>query len=652
MTRFLAFVLASLAFVAMGDDLTVMTPEEQPKHMMRAYLDGIAQGHFANRAARFETLSTPEAIAAYQAAMRDFFVTQLGGFPSRTPLNARTVGEGEIAGVRYEKIIYESMPGYPVPGLLFLPDAAPPYPAVIVPCGHSENGKAEAGYQRACILLAKNGIAAFTYDPIGQGERYYFLNEDGTPEVGTTMHHTLMGVPAILTGTNIAMYRIYDGMRGIDYLVSRPEIDASRIGCTGNSGGGTLTSYIMALDERVAVAAPSCYLTSFPRLLDTIGPQDAEQNIFGQIAFGMDHADYVLMRAPKPTLICTATKDFFDISGSWDTFREAKRLYSTMGFAERVDLIEFGDGHGFSQPRREAMVRWMCRWLRGVDAPITETEVEVLTDAEALCTPEGHVVKLPDTRTYFDIIAERAAGLRDARTALEPDALRVKVREIIGARTHDALPEPEMEERGEIVHEGMNVKRWGIHAEPGIVLPALDCAPASEPARTVLYLGGEGKEAALKDGAIAAEGVRVVAVDLRGFGETQNDESAKGWDFHAGPDWNDYFRAYLLGKSYVGMRVDDIVQCVRALGGPVAIHATGEATVSALHAAALYPELIEAVVLEGGIPSWQAVVETPRARRQLTNAVHGALAVYDLPDLVKLAGENKVTMKEERVAAF
>src|SRR5262249_9565783 len=145
------------------------------------------------------------------------------------------------------------------------------------------------------------------------------------PSYATTLEHTMVGVSSIPLGTSTARYRIWDGMRSLDYLASRPDIDPNRLGCTGNSGGGTLTSYLMALGERIAGAAPSCYLPSLRRLLETIGPQDAEQNIHAQIAFGMDHADYVMMRAPRPTLMCVATRDFFDINGAWNSFRQAKR---------------------------------------------------------------------------------------------------------------------------------------------------------------------------------------------------------------------------------------------------------------------------------------------------------------------------------------
>ena len=125
-----------------------------------------------------------------------------------------------------------------------------------------------------------------------------------------------------------------------------------------------MTAYLMALDDRIAVAAPSCYITSLERLFATIGPQDAEQNITGQVAAGMEHADYVTMRAPKPTLLTVGTRDFFDIQGSWDTFREVKLIYGRLGFGERVDLFESDEAARLHAARGAiATARWMRRWL-------------------------------------------------------------------------------------------------------------------------------------------------------------------------------------------------------------------------------------------------------------------------------------------------
>src|SRR5207248_1463563 len=292
------------------------------------------------------------------------FLASLGGFPEKTPLNPRIVGKETRDGYRIERVIYESRPQHHVTAVLYLPEGKPPFPGVLLPCGHSANGKAAEAYQRACILMAKNGLAVLCYDPIGQGERVQLLDRQGKPALAaSTSEHTMAGVGALLVGSSTATYRIWDGIRSLDYLASRPEVDPKRLGCTGNSGGGTLTAYLMALDDRIVAAAPSCYITSLERLFATIGPQDAEQNITGQVAFGMEHADYLTMRAPRPTLVCVGTQDYFDIQGAWTSFREAKLLYGLLGHGERVDLFEYNDKHGFSKPRREAAMRWMRRWL-------------------------------------------------------------------------------------------------------------------------------------------------------------------------------------------------------------------------------------------------------------------------------------------------
>jgi len=411
-----------VAFVpALADDLAVLAtgPGEkiQPSEMLYASLCEEAFAALDRRRERYEQIKTAEQLKAYQEQMRAFFAAQLGEFPQRTPLNAKVVAKEDRDGYRIEKIIFESQPGLFVTGVLYLPASKPPYPAVLVPCGHSKNGKAYEAYQRVSILLAKNGIAAFCYDPIGQGERYQILDAKGKPRFASTLEHTLVGAGCILLGINTAWYRVWDGMRAIDYLESRPEIDAKRIGCTGCSGGGTLTSYLMALDDRVACAAPSCYLTSFRRLLETIGPQDAEQNVHGLIAGGMDHADYILLRAPKPTLMLVATQDFFDIQGAWDTFRQANRMYTRLGWPQRVAIVEADTKHGYSRQHREAMVRWMRRWLLGMDDGIREPDFPVMTDEQMQCTPRGQVLLMKGARSVFEINAEIERTCRPRRSS-------------------------------------------------------------------------------------------------------------------------------------------------------------------------------------------------------------------------------------------
>jgi cephalosporin-C deacetylase-like acetyl esterase len=261
------------------EDLRVL-PEKidnvAPGDMMSHYLRRLAQQKFEDWKVQYEQRKTPEQIAEYQKRLREKFIEAIGGLPERTALNPQVTGIVSRDGYRVEKIIFESQPKHHVSALLFLPDAGkhkPPYPGVLVPCGHSTNGKAHDAYQTMGALLALNGMAGLVFDPIDQGERSQMPSQ--LPRLAGTRAHTMLGIGSILLGRNTARFEIWDGMRAIDYLQSRPEVDPKRIGCTGNSGGGTQTSYLMSLDERIIAAAPSCYITGFERLMDTIGPQDA-----------------------------------------------------------------------------------------------------------------------------------------------------------------------------------------------------------------------------------------------------------------------------------------------------------------------------------------------------------------------------------------
>jgi dienelactone hydrolase len=647
-------------------ELTVL-PEKidgvAPKQMMRAYLMQRAQAAFDRREAEYEKLKTPEQVAAYQTRLRQFFVAAIGGFPERTPLNAKVVAKQSFDGYRIEKVIYESQPGHYVTAILYLPNSEPPYPGVLVPCGHSGNGKGAEAYQRASILLAKNGLAALCYDPIDQGERGQLLNEKGKPQAPGTLGHTLLNAGSLLLGRSAATYRIWDGMRSLDYLESRPEIDPKRLGCTGNSGGGTLTSYLMALDGRIQVAAPSCYLTTLRHVQEKIGSQDGEQNIHAQIAQGMDHADYVLMRAPKPTLLCTATHDFFAIDGAWQSFRQAKRLYSRLGFAERVDLVEADEKHGFTTLLRVGAVRWMRRWLLEKDDAITEPEFPVLKDPEIQVTPDGQVMRLPGARSVYDLNRDEETRLAAARKQFwqQTDQRRVldEVRRLAGIREASKLPPVVCDKLQTLPRDGYRVDKLVLKPEPGIWLPALAFVPDKPNGEATLYLHGDGKAADAAPGgpidALVRQGQVVLAVDLRGVGETQGGGADHGFSRYLGSDWSDAVLADMLATSYLAMRAEDTLQCAGFLAQyaasekPNRVHlvAVGSVVPAALHAAALEADRFASVTLRGGLVSWADVVRSPLTPHPFANLVHGALRVYDLPDLLATLPKEKLTIEKQ-----
>jgi dienelactone hydrolase/pimeloyl-ACP methyl ester carboxylesterase len=639
------------------EDLTVLQAEGDlsPKKMLHAWLLAEAQKQFDARRAAVAMLKTPADIEKRQQELRAKFIESIGGFPEKTPLNPRVVGTEKRDGYRIEKVIFESRPNHHVTATLYLPEGKPPYPGVINPIGHSTNGKAADSIQRGCILLAKNGIAALAYDPIGQGERRQLIEEAKGGLGGGTNEHTMTGVGALLVGRQTASYRIWDGIRSLDYLAGRPEIDPKRLGCTGCSGGGTLTSYLMALDDRILCAAPSCYITTLEKLFATIGPQDAEQNITGQVAFGMEHADYLTLHAPKPTLLLTATRDFFNIDGAWTTFREAKRIYGVLGHGERVDLFEYDTGHGFPKPQREAMVRWMRRWLLDRDDAVTEPDFALAKEADLLCTRTGQVLEDLKGRSVFDLNAERAGELARERRRWQgeemKDRLLTEVRRLLALPA--AVREAKMRKAGVVKRPQYEVRKLVFETEPGVLVPGLWFGKGSEAkAPLVLYLHEDGKQADAAPGGsiekLVQAGRSVLALDLRGMGETAPGKPGTSRPNYFGVEYKETFLSLHLNRPLLGQRVRDVLSVIEKLAPetPGGFHVVGIGTAapSALHAAALEPRIKE-VELRRCVMSWESVVRTPISHNQLVNAVPGALAVYDLPELAATLAPRSLTVQ-------
>jgi cephalosporin-C deacetylase-like acetyl esterase len=653
-------VTSLLVGVVNGSDLSCLSEAERAEANYYSRLQKQAYAALEGRSNRYEQIRTAEQALAYQQELRQFMIRQLGGFPERTPLNSQTVGTIEAEGYRIEKVIFESQPRHHITANLYLPTAGKPVPGVVVSSGHSRTAKTADYNQRFGIMMARNGMAALCFDPIGQGERSQILSEAGDPHFnGTTTEHFLIGVGSILVGRNTARYRVWDAMRAIDYLCSRPEIDANRIGMTGCSGGGTLTSYTMALDDRVACAAPACYLTTFRHLIEKIGPQDAEQNIFGQIAFGLDQPDYVLMRAPRPTLISSTTEDYFDIHGSWENLRQAKRLYWKLGFPERVDLVEGEGGHGVRPQSLATITHWMRRWLAGHDGPVEAVELETLPAGDLLCTKTGQVLSgLPGERSVFDLNAEYSERLATERTALwqsdTSEKMVDRIREVAGVRANSAMKPPEFEDRGRVSREKYHIDKLVLTTDSSVKLPGLTFHPPSPEDGAYLYLHDEGKLGDTESGGpvekLMIKGFAVVTVDLRGQGETSS-----GKRDAILTDWKTYYLSYLLGQSLVGARVEDALAAAdfvayyqKDRNSPRKVHlvGVGQSGIVALHAAALNPGLFASVTLRGTPKDWTSVVRQSAPTGTLDSTIHGVLRVYDLPDLVKLAGADKVRFQE------
>ncbi len=652
------------------NDLNVLPPRtKRGEGPLRQWLIAEANAMLQQRRDQFESLKTPEQIIAHQRQLRARFLESLGGFPERTPLNAQVVGELRTEAFRIEKVLFESQPGLVVTALLYLPATSDaPHPVALMPCGHSGSGK--AGYVAPAALLATHGIAVFCFDPIGQGERRQLpaglsLAPPGKPPGGfnPTVEHTTLNVGPILLGRNIATAMIWDGIRAIDYLETRPDLDAKRIACVGNSGGGMMTSYLLALDERLVAGGIGCFMTTSARKNLSPGPGDAEQNIFAQYTYGLDLPDYLTMTAPRPVVILSGTRDYVPIAGAWEAFRDAKRLYARFGLPERVALVETDAPHGFSLQLREGATRWLNRWLLQNEQPISETTLPRFSNAELQCTASGQVMDLPGARSVLDLDRTEARRLAPLRTAawagLDDAGRRALVRRVAGIPAPQEIQPARVESRGQIRRSGFVIEKLELAIDKGIALPALRFRPAHPNGRTALYMDGRGKGADAGNGGaiaeLAASGVDVLSVDVRGCGELAMD----GWRTNpvlvAGLNGAESSLAYMLGQSLVGLRAKDILIAARTFaqmsgnGARPELIALEDAGIPALHAAAVAPEWFASVRLIRTLDSWQRVFEPRVPENLLESTIHGVMRHYDLPDLIPLAG--RVNVIEPRTVA-
>jgi hypothetical protein len=300
------------------------------------WMDHIAQQQLDRREQAVRAVRSAAEARARQAQVRAKILELIGGLPDyEGPLNAKITGVIQKPQYAIEKLIFESLPQYYVTADLYRPNRAGRYPGVLFPMGHWDQGKAAA--QRMAANLASKGFVVLAYDPVGQGERFqqYDPRLKQSLAGGTTDQHFQNGAQAILAGENFARYRIWDARRALDYLVSRPEVEKEKIGCTGCSGGGTLTAYIAALDGRIKVAAPACYINTWRKLFT--GPTgDSEQSFPGFLSSGLDVMDYIELFAPKPYLIANTVGDFFPIEGARYAYQESLDWYRLFDAEEKL----------------------------------------------------------------------------------------------------------------------------------------------------------------------------------------------------------------------------------------------------------------------------------------------------------------------------
>jgi cephalosporin-C deacetylase-like acetyl esterase len=589
------------------------------------------------RAKKVSKLNSPENWRNHQKEISTALCSSLAKF-KKTPLNARTTGILERETFTVEKVLFESHPGFYVTAGLFIPrKRQKPAPAVIYACGHTSMGFRSETYQHVILNLVKKGFIVLAFDPIGQGERLQYPDaETGKSKMGgPTIEHSYAGVQTLLTGTSLTDYFIWDGIRVLDYLETRTEVDMNRVGMTGRSGGGTQTVQIAACDNRIYAAAPECYLTNFKRLLQSIGPQDAEQNPYNAIKKGFDHPDYLHIRAPKPTLMITTTHDFFSIQGVRETFAEVQKSYDAFGKPENIQMTEDMGVHESTKNNREALYTFFQKHL-GLPGEPLDMETSPFSIEELWVTPTGQVSTSFDCETVFSLNRNYFPGKKP------PDNLQKQVAKTAGIRFNRKLTAAVY--TGKFKKNGIEVQKYFLENDrKDYALPVYVIQNEySNPKKITVWFHPEGK-AMLPDEPLLTElldaGHTLVSADLPGTGEL-NDPTFSGDAVIQGIPFNYTFGANLAGKSIPGIQaeaIDLLIQFTKKQfpEKPTEAIVQGIAASAFLHYAVLKNPFYKITFREFPGPVEKLITKEYYNLAVAFTSAPGSLLQYDLPDLTE-----------------
>lgn len=612
------------------------------------HLAGQAIERLEKRAKQVSQIKTLDEWKARQDWIRATLMEIAGPFPERTPLNARVTNSIKEDRYTVENILYESQPGFHVTASLFIPSGLQKRekaPAIIYCSGHTELGYRADGYQNVILNLVMKGFVVFAIDPIGQGERLQFYNEE-TGESNfewPSYEHSYAGAPLFITGSSLGRYMIWDGIRAVDYLMTRKEVDGDRIGITGRSGGGTQSALIAAFDERVKAVTPGNYFTNFSWLLQSMGPQCAEQEFFSAISRGLDMADLLLVRAPKPAMIVATTRDMFPIQGSIETADEVSRLYDAYGKADKFRMVADDAAHASTVKNRESVYAFFQKHL---DNPGDSSEIEVksLSKDQLQVTETGQLSTSLKGETVFSLnlkeVERLNAQLEEARSDPAHNSKVIDAaKELSGYREPQATKQPVL--TGQIQRDGYTIRKYFVQGEGDYVIPYLLMEPAQPGNKALIYLHPEGKVADSDEGKdmewFVKNGFTVLAPDMIGTGE-MGPGVFRGDSFIDSVSYNVWFTSLLIGRSITGLRAGDVVRLANLLKTRHDIKniyglAKAEMAPVLLHAAA-FNEDIAHVALIKPYSSYRSLVTSRYYKPQFIHgAVHGTIGEYDLPDL-------------------
>jgi cephalosporin-C deacetylase-like acetyl esterase len=652
--RNLSVVLVATCFILPA--LWLAAQSGSPRDQMIAYLNGVAKTQLEDRSRVVAGVRSRADADRRKSEVREKILRLIGGLPEgKGPVSVREFRKSNADGFRVERIAYESQPGFWVTADVYVPeDGAGPFPAIVLAPGHGAGGKSENWNWGG--NFARNGIMALAYDPIGQGERlqYYDADQQKSKVGNPTGEHGEANIGPMLIGDNIARYMVNDAMRGVDYLISRKDVDATRIGAFGCSGGGTSTAYFAALDDRVKVAASACYITSFNELLASpTGAQDAEQSIPHFIEQGLDFADWVEAFAPKPYAVISTMDDMFPFEGARQTVDEVKRFYATYSAEDKVHWITGPGGHGNLGPVSPAIMKFFTLNLKGTTDEPSFSTLRAPTTTATVVTNSGQVsTEFREPASVFSLNRTRAESRMAKQTEWTSKGdvpqlqarLRADIRSLTGAvvepgavtQVNTTSTEQRTGYRLESVAmtSDNNMQIAGYVAIPNLinsVMPAI-LIMDTRPGSSFVNSGASGGDV----DRLAKAGRIVMVVDARPT--PPGTESIKSP--YLGPFNLLSLRSFLVGKSIIGLRIDDAIRAVNWLAArrdvdrnAITVYGSGPLGMVALHAAVV-DSRISRVVVANSLTSYRMILEQPLHRNVSEIVIPGVLQHYDTTDLL------------------
>jgi cephalosporin-C deacetylase-like acetyl esterase len=605
------------------------------------------------RLGRLAALNTKADAEAYVAGVRRKIRESFGPFPEKTPLNARVTKVVERDAYTIENVLFESRPGFLVSANLYVPRGRRfPLPGVVGSCGHSANGKAIDTYQSFCQGLARLGYVVLIFDPIGQGERMQYVDANWKPVRGTgTAEHNYAGIQQVLVDERFCTWRAWDAVRALDYLVTREEVDPRHLGITGNSGGGTMTTWLCGLDDRWTMAAPSCFVTELRRNMENELGADIEQIPPRAVALGLDHEDFLAALAPKPVIILAKEKDYFDARGNEAAYERLKRLYRLLGAADNVAYFIGPTYHGYSQENREAMYRWFNR-CTGISDARTEPKLAMEKEETLWCTPHGQVAALR-SKPIHDFTREKSKALASRRGSLDAAALGRTVAQTLRLPERSGVPEfrilrPLPDRKYPIRHAlpYMVETDRGVHAVVyRLTREPLLSRPPRETNKAILYVSDRSADVEVRSEPLVRELIAADSdaafhtCDVRGIGESAPQTTS----LNNSDEYNtDYFyssHGLLLDYPYIGQRTFDVLRVLDWLAAwgydQVHLAARGQGAAPAAFAALLSPQVTR-VTLKHPPVSYAEIAESPEYNWPLSALPPAVLVGFDLPDCYRV----------------